>query len=299
MQQDELSESKMLNGSIRALMRAPLRLHRRRETRKAVERLLASEVREIAAVGRALHETIKHVISTDEKALISSIERRRNLLLLTEETIPVIDYGAGDPDSNRSREEMMNGVQTAASVSGICAASKPEFWGTFLFKLIRMLRPSSCVELGTCLGISAAYQAAALSLNGRGRLLTLEGSPEISRLAMETLAGLGFENTTVVTGPFHETFRGVLETAGPVDFFFNDGHHDHDAFISYFNEILPYLSDDAVIVFDDISWSPGMRLAWTAIEEDERVAVSVDLHAIGIAVISRAPGKREHFRIPL
>jgi predicted O-methyltransferase YrrM len=45
-----------------------------------------------------------------------------------------------------------------------------------LFKLVRTLQPATIVELGTCIGISAAYQAAAQQINHRGRIVTLEGS---------------------------------------------------------------------------------------------------------------------------
>ena len=81
--------------------------------------------------------------------------------------------------------------------------------------------------------------------------------------------------------------------------FFNDGHHDHFAVIQYFNESLPYLADEAVIVFDDISYSPGMRKAWTQIEDDERVSVSIDLQTVGIVLVGKNLATKEKFRIPL
>ena len=43
--------------------------------------------------------------------------------------------------------------------------------GSILFRLIRNLEPSSCVELGSCVGISASYQAGALSLNKKGQII--------------------------------------------------------------------------------------------------------------------------------
>ena len=45
-------------------------------------------------------------------------------------------------------------------------------------RLVRELRPHSCLELGTGVGVSAGYQAAAMELNGVGRLLTLDGSAD-------------------------------------------------------------------------------------------------------------------------
>ncbi len=110
---------------------------------------------------------------------------------------------------------------------------------------------------------------------------------------------MNLQNASVITGPFHETLKAVLESSKPIDFFFNDGHHDHDAVLAYFNEALPNLSNEAVIVFDDISWSPGMRKAWIEIEADERVTASIDLQTMGIALVGNNLAANEKFRIPL
>ena len=280
-------------------LKPPIQSMYRYKARLAVSQLTSHESSKVKAVGNALRETLANTLSNQEKEAISSIEQRRSLLLKSDKQIPVIDYGAVTSNSTRTEEEMKIGVQATASLSKVCSASKPIFWATFLFKLIRKLEPVSCLELGSCVGISASYQAAALNINKKGRLLTLEGSPAIAKIAKDTLAGLGLENASVVTGAFHETLKGVFETARPIEFFFNDGHHDHDAVIRYFKDALPYLSEDAVIVFDDISWSPGMKKAWCEIQDDERVAVSIGLRTIGIAVMGTGAATKERFEIPL
>lgn len=226
------------------------------------------------------------------------IEQRRSILLGSDKKITVIDYGAGNSTSSRSKEGMRNGVRETAMVANVCLSSKSAFWATFLFKLIRKLEPSSCVELGTSLGISAAYQASALKMNNKGNLITLEGSPEIAKIANETIASLNLRRASVVIGPFHDTLKGVLESSQPIDFFFNDGHHDHDAVKQYFNDSLPFLAPEAVIVFDDIAWSPGMKKAWLEIEADARVAASIDLQTIGIALVGNKVNTKEKFKIP-
>jgi predicted O-methyltransferase YrrM len=116
---------------------------------------------------------------------------------------------------------------------------------------------------------------------------------------METFDSLGLNNASVVTGPFHQTFEGVLNTSKPIDFFFNDGHHDQHAVIRYFEEAMPYLSDGAVIVFDDITWSKGMKAAWSAIESDSRVSASIDLGIMGIALVKAPLTKKVLLNIPL
>lgn len=277
----------------------PIQMFRRYKARAALTQLTLHKHPKLKAVGDALRESLAHTISVEEKKWINLIEQRRSFLLNSDKEIAVIDYGAGSHNSNRTKEEMKNGVQSTALVANICKASKSVFWATFLFKMVRKLEPSSCVELGSCVGISASYLAAALNINGKGELASLEGSPEIAKIAKETLENLNLQNGSVITGPFHETLKRVLESAKPIDFFFNDGHHDHDAVIQYFNESLPHLSDEAVIVFDDISWSAGMRKAWTEIEDDERIRASIDLQTIGIVLVGKNLVAKEKFRIPL
>jgi len=281
-------------------LKLPIRLLKRyKARRKVIAQLLSHEYPKLKAIGDAFYEALNNILSSEERDFIALIEQRRSFLLSSDKMINVIDYGAGSSSSNRSKEEMEGGFQSKELIANICRASKPKFWAVLLFKLVRKLEPLSCVELGSCVGISTSYQAMALKLNGRGNLLTLEGSPEIAKIARETLSTLNLKNTSVITGPFNKTLKGALESIKPVDFFFNDGHHDYDAVMQYFHETLNYLSDEAVIVLDDISWSQGMIRAWTKIEDDERVAVSINLQKMGIVLIGNRLATKEKFRIAL
>lgn len=271
----------------------------RNKLKSAIKPLKDHSNETVNLIGDALIETIDHIITPEEKQIFSIIENRRSFLLNSDLVIECIDFGAGNPHSNRPIDQMKEGLRSTTSISKICKASKSKFWVLIIFKLIRKLKPSSCIELGTCLGISASYQAAALTLNKKGRLVTLEGSPESCRVAKETLDINKFKNTEVICGPFDDTFISALSSLQPVDFLFNDGHHDHDAVIKYFDDAIPYLADDAIILFDDISWSQGMRKAWKEIEDDERISVTIDLGAMGIAFLSNRIVEKTKFSIPL
>ena len=284
---------------LKKALRLPVQFLRQHKAKKALAQLASHQDIRLKAIGIAIQESLADDLSIREREAISLIEKRRSFLLKSDKEIAVVDYGAGSSNSNRTKEEMERGVQSKAQVAKITGASKPQFWATILFKIIRKIEPLSCVELGSCVGISASYQASALNINGKGTIVTLEGSSEIANIAKETFERTGINNASVITGPFYQTLHGVLETSKPIDFFFNDGHHDHDAVIRYFNEAMPYLSDGSVIVFDDISWSSGMRTAWAEIEEDERVSASIDLHNIGIALVKRNLASKVKLKIPL
>lgn len=273
--------------------------YRRYEAPKSLIVLTSHHHPKIKAIGGAILEALTRTFSEEEKLSIKQIEKRRSHLLHSKENIIVVDYGAGLNDSNRTIEEMKKGIESTESIVNICKASKSPLWASILFKIIRKLQPSSSVELGTCVGISTAYLSTALQMNGRGHLYSLEGAPEVAKIAQKTLDGLDLENSTILIGPFHNTFKGVLESAQPIDFFFNDGHHDHDAVIEYFNTSLPYLADETIIILDDISWSPGMRKAWTQIENHAEVKVSIDMETVGIILLDKKLTTKEKFRIPL
>ena len=267
--------------------------------KKKINGLIMHRNQQIRSIATALNNSFEKKFTAEDKKFISLIESRRAALLSSTEEISVIDYGAGSSDTKRLMQEMQNGVRSRALVSKVARASKKEFWARMLFSIVREVKPTSCIELGSCVGISAAYMASAQKLYGNGTVVTLEGSDEIAELAKETLASIGLENSTVVVGPFHETLDGVLESSRPIDFLFNDGHHDHDAVLDYFERSLPFLADSAVVVFDDICWSEGMRAAWSLIEKDARVFATFDLGAVGIALVDKSLNTKEVFKIKM
>ena len=158
-------------------------------------------------------------------------------------------------------------------------------WGVFLMRLASELEPRSCVELGAAIGISTAYQGAALGLSGRGRLRTIERVPTLAELARETLDVLGIDRAEVIEGRFDDVLEDVLAEAAPVDLAYLDAGKGREHNLRQFERLLPSLAPGAVLVMDDIHWSREMRSAWRQIRSHERVALSVDLWRLGACVI--------------
>lgn len=163
-------------------------------------------------------------------------------------------------------------------------------WGQMLFHLVRYAKPAKCLELGTCVGISGAYLAAALELNQKGELITLEKSLFLSCRAKRNFRKLGLKRAVIKTGEFQNILPGVLSKHAPFDFVFIDGHHDKSATIHCFNQIAPFLTDPSLVMLDDIRWSEEMFMAWQEIKKHEHVFVGVDLSRMGVCVLSRACG---------
>lgn len=220
---------------------------------------------------------------------MATIEAVRRRLLEDETEVEVLNFGAGKPRDRRSQEEMDAGWISHAVVSQVCkrAVSHPAK-ARLIFNLVRALRPLFALELGTCLGISAAYQGAALELNGRGQLISLEGAPSFGQIARETLAASGVSSVEVLVGRFHDTLPEALVRADAVnglDFAFVDGHHDEEATKHYFGLLRGHAAPQAVILFDDIRWNTRMERAWHSIAADPGVGLAVDLENYGLVVL--------------
>lgn len=238
-------------------------------------------------VYEAIIESLKNKLTTEEKLWITRIESIRRNLDSSTEAIVVQDFGAGNSDRHLTREEMYKGRMVEKIIGDVSKkASKPYFWCILLFKLIRKYKPNSCIELGTCLGTSGAYQAAALEINGSGHLATFEGAETLAAIAETQFKQLSLKNVTIIRGRFQDKLQTYIEGKKQIDYAFIDGHHDYEATLEYFDQIIPFLSNNAIVIFDDISWSKGMKKAWRDIIKQEHVKLSFDLIKVGVCIIS-------------
>jgi predicted O-methyltransferase YrrM len=172
-------------------------------------------------------------------------------------------------------------------------ASLPPDSAAVLMKVIRAFRPRYGIEMGTCVGISTAYQAAGMAMNGHGRLVSLEGYEALCAVARRNLAALGLERLAEVRqGRFDSTLEPALGEAPP-DYGFIDGHHLEDATVRYYQAFTRAAEGSALLVFDDIDWSDGMRRAWRRIERDERTAVAMTLGRFGFCFLDGTRRTRE------
>jgi predicted O-methyltransferase YrrM len=212
-------------------------------------------------------------------------EQRRNELLRDHHMIEVEDFGAGSAlIKTRQRK-----------VSAIAASSlKPRKYAQLLYRIVQQYQPGMILELGTSLGTSTAYMAAA---NPAAKVYTCEGSENIAVIARYTFQKLDVANIETVTGNFDDTLPVLLSRCDHVDLAFIDGNHRKVPTLDYFEKILPKLSQQGMIIFDDIHWSAEMEEAWHRIKQHPSVTLSIDLFFIGIILISPDFKERQHFVI--
>ena len=225
----------------------------------------------------------------------SRIEQLRSELEISVEMIMQEDFGAG---TNRSRNLASAASKCVTRTIGEVAksSSMPLFWCQVLHNMVIATGSKRVLEMGTCLGISAAYLASALIQTG-GRLFTLEGAPTFAERAKHNLQRLGLDNVDLRIGRFTGTLEVALREMNSVDFVFVDGHHAEEPTLTYFELILPYTSGETVIVFDDIRWSKGMSKAWKRICAHQRVRSTVDLGSMGVVTLGAGPSSHLSIRL--
>ena len=212
-----------------------------------------------------------------------AVEERRRQLLGSAARISVTDLGAGSHTGAGQQRRVADIARTAA---------KPRHLAQLLFRLVNYLRPATILELGTSLGLTTAYLAAA---DSRSRVVSFEGCPNVAAVARETFDKLSLRNIVVVEGNIDQTLAPALTAlSAPIDFAFFDGNHRYEPTLRYFEQCQAFRTDNSVFVFDDIHWSEDMERAWEAIKAHPDVTLTVDLFYFGL-VFFRKNQPKQHF----
>ena len=162
-----------------------------------------------------------------------------------------------------------------------------------LHHLARYINATRILELGTSLGITTAYLAIAAP---DARIISLEGCPELCRMARSGFDALGIRNVEIVEGRFEDRLGDALESLGKVDLLFIDGDHRKGAMLENFERCRSYLHNDSAVLLDDIHHSAGMEEAWNTLAQRADVTVSLDLFRTGW-LFFRNESTKEHFRL--
>lgn len=218
-----------------------------------------------------------------------AIEERREAMLHAPKPLHITDYGTGTDSILQVRQIARQHLESRAA-------------GELFFKLIVHLRhslqrPLNIVELGTSLGITTAYLAAA---DKKNRITTFEGSEETLVIALQNWKALGITNIEAIEGNLDLTLNTsrVCVTNEPIDFLFMDANHRYEPTLRYFTTLEPHFHDKSIVVVDDIHHSPEMNCAWKELKQRTKVTSSIDCYAFGILFFDPHYLKR-HYTIRL
>ena len=213
------------------------------------------------------------------------IEALRRQLLNSDKELVIEDFGAG------SRKGLTNKRKVAEIANSSLKSKK---FAQLLFRMINYYQPQTILELGTSLGITTSYLAAA-KLDAK--IITMEGAASIASIAKENFNQLNLNNIQVVEGNFDETLSNTLAEIKQIDFAFLDGNHRYQPTIDYFNQVLNNTNENTIIVIDDVHWSEEMDKAWDYIKQHPQVTLSIDLFFIGIVLFKKEFKTKQDFII--
>jgi predicted O-methyltransferase YrrM len=171
-------------------------------------------------------------------------------------------------ESGREHQDRVGGSANGYSLGAIGYSE-----GTYLYSVIRQLRPKVAVETGVANGFSTAFLLQALHANGEGDLHSIDLPREVGRdyepgtfYEGEGRAGIppGSEPGWLIPGPLRDRWTLVLgrsqdqlppllERLGTVDFFMHDSEHSLDCMWFEFNAAWPRLREGGVLVADDVN----------------------------------------------
>jgi predicted O-methyltransferase YrrM len=209
------------------------------------------------------------------------IESIRAKLLLSNLEVQVTDLGAGSKKIKNSKRKISEIVRYSA---------KSKKYGQLLFKIVSEYKCKNMLELGTSLGISTMYLA---SVSKQNNIVTIEGCSNISKVAEINFSKLNFKNICSIVGNFDNVLPNILKK-NKFDLVFIDGNHKGEALLKYTEMCLPHLTENAILIADDINWSKDMNDAWKKITAKNEIMLSIDLFEMGICFTNKTLSK-EHF----
>lgn len=208
----------------------------------------------------------------------------RNDLLRNKNTIEVTDFGAGSRVFKSNTRQISKIAQTA----GI-SPKRAEL----LYRIVNYFQPENILEIGTSLGLATS----ALSLGSpNSKITTLEGCPKTSGVAQKQFQKFKVDNIETVVTEFTAHLENYQLSTVNYQLIYFDGNHSKEATLTYFDLLLPTITNETVWIFDDIHWSEDMEEAWKIIKNHPKVTVTIDTFQWGL-VFFRYEQEKEHFTI--
>jgi predicted O-methyltransferase YrrM len=202
--------------------------------------------------------------------IVFKIESIRKKMISDKRSVEVNDLGSG---SERIKTNLRK-VSEIAQNSPV-----PEKYGVLLTNLATEFGNPYIIEFGTSLGISTMYLA---GTSNYATVYTMEGSPEISKIAQENFKEAGFNNIILMTGSFDNLLPSIKNLPGKPGLIFIDGNHRKEPLVNYFCNMSEVSDGNTVIIIDDIHYSKEMEEAWDIIKQDEKVSMTVDIWRMGM-----------------
>lgn len=206
------------------------------------------------------------------------IETLRIKLLQDHRKIYFNDFGTGKDRTT-----------TVAEIAKKSIKNKKE--AQLIFRIANFVQPDIILELGTSLGLTTSYLSAT---NSKSKCITVDGCISVLKIAEENFLNLNRYNILPFQGNIEDVLPRICQQFPKFDLVFIDANHTSEALIRYFEMLLSNITDETVIIVDDIHLTSDMEQGWKSIKNHPEVIVSMDLYCIGIVFFKKELNKNHY-----
>jgi predicted O-methyltransferase YrrM len=217
-----------------------------------------------------------------DNSRFQEVKRLYNQYLQDKTALTITDLGAGSKVNSSNK-------RTIASIAR--NSTTPARFSALLCRLIEYMEYKTVLELGTSLGVNTLYMEKAKT---QPEIVSFEGGPEIIKIASRQLNKS--KQIRLIEGNIDTTLPAFLSSISSkkLDMVYMDANHTYDASLRYFNQIVPKLHTNSLVIMDDIHWSEGMNKAWQEVKKHPAVCSTIDLFEAGLIFFNPDLSK-EHF----
>ena len=221
------------------------------------------------------------VIRNKNEPAFVDIEKTRGRLLSNHTTVTVKDLGAASLHFKDDKRSVARVAATSLNEEKQCS---------LFYRAAKYIEAKNILELGTSMGITTLY----LSRLGKSKVTTFEGNEAMISIAKTNFESFKQQNIELIEGNLDDTLHDYLQNPARIDFALIDANHRYEPTIRYFNLIAKRMSDNGIIVMDDIYYSEEMARAWNELKKHDLVYGSVDLFRCGILFFDLALIKQHY-----
>ncbi len=124
------------------------------------------------------------------------------------------------------------------------------------YAVCRAVKPSVFIETGVAYGVTSAFILQALTINGRGKLYSID-RPPFARDAARFIGALIPEelkhNWQLRRGKSRKLLPSLLSELGKADIFLHDSRHTYGNMRWEFQTVTPYLAARSFMIADDVN----------------------------------------------
>lgn len=140
-----------------------------------------------------------------------------------------------------------------------------------LYAILRKYKPETIIETGVNNGFSTSFILQAIHMNGKGKLYSIDLPFSLAqdKIFGDSLGVSELESGWIIptelrkywdlrVGDSRKILPILLQELKQVDVFIHDGLHTYENMMFEFQESYKYLTEDGLIVSDDITWNDSL-----------------------------------------